>query len=115
MVLVDGGYKKFASKGDILKEIKITKGTQESMNCIYSEDAGALVKKGEENNVVQEVNVKDNLQAPVYVGDKVGEVIYTLNGEKIQTIDIIAEKEIAKSNLWSIATNLFNNWFKLNR
>ena len=59
MVLVDGGYKKFASKGDVLKEITVEKGTEETLKCIYSQDAGALVKKGEENNVVQEVNLKE--------------------------------------------------------
>lgn len=115
MGLVDGGYKKFANKGDMLKEIQITKGTEKSLKCLYSEDAGALVKKGEENDVMQEVNIKDNLQAPIYKGDKVGEVEYTLNGEKIQKIDIIAEKDIGKSSLWTVTTDLFNNWFRLNR
>lgn len=115
MVLVDGGYKKFASKGDVLKEIEITKGKENSLNCIYSEDSGALVKKGEENNVIQEVNIKESLQAPVYKGDKIGEVTYSLNGEKIQIVDIIAEKDIVKLNLWTVTTNLFNNWFRLNR
>ena len=115
MVLVDGGYKKLASKGEVLKEIKITKGTEENLKCVYSEDAGALVKKGEENSIAQEVNIKENLQAPIYKGDKIGEVTYSLNGEKIDKVDIIAEKDIKKSNLWTVTTNLFNNWFRLNR
>ena len=115
MDLVDGGYKKFANKGDILKEIEVTKGTQESLNCIYSEDAGTLVKKGDENNVTQEVNIKESMKAPIYKGDKVGEVTYSINGEKIKTVDILAEKDINKSNLWTITTNLFDNWFRMNR
>ena len=48
-------------------------------------------------------------------GDKVGEVSYILNGEKINSVDIVVEKNIQKSNLWSITINLFNNWFRLNR
>jgi len=115
MVLQDGGYKKFANKNDILKEVEVAKGIEEKVNCIYSEDVGALVKKGEENNIVQEVNIKENLQAPIYKGDKVGEVTYSLNGEDIQKIDIVAEREIKKINLWTLTTKIFNNWFKLNR
>lgn len=109
------GYKKFTNKGDVLKEILITKGTETNLRCIFKDDAGALVKKGEENSITQEINIKESLQAPVYAGDKVGEVIYTLNGAKINTVDIIAEKNISKSNLWSITTNLFEDWFNLNR
>ena len=115
MVLVDGGYKKLASKGDILKEIEITKGTQDRLNCIFDDDAGALVKKGKEGSVTQEINIKESLQAPVYKGDKVGEVIYSLDEEKIEQVDIVAEKDIGKSNLWTVTTNLFNSWFRLNR
>ena len=109
------GYKKFANKGDVLKEVQITKGTETTLNCIYNEDAGALVKKGEENNVVQEVNIKESLQAPVYKGDKIGEVTYSLKGEVFESVDIIAEKDIPKSNLWTVTTNLFNKWFRVNR
>lgn len=107
--------KKWLVNGDVLKEIKVEKGAEASINCIYADNAGVLVKKGEENNIVQEINIKDNLQAPIYKGDKIGEVTYSLAGEKIQEVDIIAEKDIQKSNLWSVTTNLFNNWFKLNR
>ena len=108
-------YKKFADEGEYLKEIDVEKGTEKKVNCIYSENAGALVKKGEENNIIQEINIKENLQAPIYKGDKIGEVTYSLNGENIQKINIVAEKDIPKSNLWTITTNLFNNWFRLNR
>ena len=109
------GYKKFANKNDVLKEVEVTKGVEESLRCIYAQDAGALVKKGEENNVIQEVNIKENVQAPIYKGDKIGEVTYSLNGEKIQKVDIIAEKDIKKSTLWNITTTLFANWFRLTR
>lgn len=109
------GYKKFASKGDILKEIKISKGAEEKINCIFKEDAGALVKKGEEGNITQEINIKDEFQAPIYQGDKVGEVIYSLNGESIKKVDIIAEKDVQKNNLWSVTIKLFNTWFRVNR
>lgn len=109
------GYKKFASKGDFLKSIQISKGNEDTVNCIYADDAGALVKKGEENNVVQEINLKDIIQAPIYKGDKVGEITYSLNEEQIQKIDIIVEKDVLKTNLWTTTTKLFNNWFRLNR
>jgi len=115
MVLVYGGYKKFASQGDILKQVEVTKGTEKQVKCIYKDDAGALVKKGEEESITQEVSIKESLQAPVYKGTKVGEVSYILNGEKIQTVDIIAEKDVNKSHLWSVTTKLFENWFKINR
>ena len=115
MVLANGGYKKFASKDDVLKELEISKGTETKLNLVFKEDAGALVKKGEENEIVQEINIKNNLQAPIYQGDKLGEVSYNLKGAKINSVDIVAEKSVQKSNLWTVTTELFNNWFRLNR
>ena len=115
MDLVDGGYKKFASEGEILKQIKVEKGIEKNLNCIYGEDAGALVNKGQENNVIQEVNIKDSVNAPIYKGDKVGEVTYRINEDIISKVDIVAEKDIIKSDFWIITVNLFNNWFRLNR
>ena len=73
------------------------------------------MEKGKEMKVVQEVNIKDNLQAPIYMGDKIGEVSYSLNDEIINKIDIVAEKTIEKANLWNITTKIFNIWFRVNR
>ena len=52
--------KKWLVNGDVFKKIEVAKGTEAFVNCIYADNAGVLTKKGEGNNIVQEININDN-------------------------------------------------------
>ena len=103
-------YKTFAKKGDTIKEIPISKGVSSSVSAVLSSDAGVLLKKGEESNIVQNVNLSEEITAPINEGDKLGEISYSLNGETIATIDIVAKNSIAKIDLPHMLQYVFNSW-----
>lgn len=109
------GYKKFASAGDVAGTVKIDKGIEKEINGVYLRDSGSLIKKGQENDVKQELNLSDTVTAPVQVGDIVGKVTYILNDEVIGTGDIVADKDIPKINLVNSMTYLYWKWFSLVR
>ena len=108
-------YKDLVSKGTVLKEVEITKGVGEKVNLIFENDVGVLLKKGEDKNIEQVVNVEENLTAPILEGQKVGEVIYKINGEEIGKTNIIAEKTIEKKTFFSISAFVYENWFSMLR
>ena len=108
-------YKDLVSKGTVLKEAEITKGVGEKVNLIFENDVGVLLKKGEDKNIEQVVNVEENLTAPILEGQKVGEVIYKINGEEIGKTNIIAEKTIEKKTFFSISAFVYENWFSMLR
>lgn len=89
-------YKELAGKYECLKNVTVQKGTEDNLNILFDEDAGVIIKKGENKNIEQIISVPDTLIAPITKGQKVGEVSYCLDGERITTINIIAEKEIKK-------------------
>lgn len=64
-------YKDFGKKGDLVKSITIDKGTDLNVDAILSENAGAIIEKGQENNVEQVLNLEENLHAPIEEGQKV--------------------------------------------
>ena len=103
-------YKTFAQKGDAVKEIPISKGVSSSVSAVLSTDAGVLLKKGEESNIVQNVNLPEEITAPINEGDKLGEISYSLNGETIATIDIVAKNSVAKIDLPHMLQYVFNSW-----
>ena len=41
-------YKQFANAGDVLKNVEINKGVNSSLNLVYEENTGTLIKKGED-------------------------------------------------------------------
>lgn len=103
-------YKTFAQKGNAIKEIPISKGVSSSVSAVLSTDAGVLLKKGEESNIVQNVNLPEKITAPINEGDKLGEISYSLNGETIATIDIVSKNSVAKIDLPHMLQYVFNSW-----
>ena len=106
-------YKSLAVKGNSLKEAEVTKGITSSVNLIIENDVGILLKKGEDKDITQTINLEENITAPVYEGQKVGEIIYTLNGEELGRTNIVAEKNVEKKTFFSISTYVYMNWFNV--
>ena len=108
-------YKLIARGGDILKEVEVNKGVTPKLNLVIENDVGILVKKGEDKNVEQIVNIDENISAPITQGQKLGEMIFTLNGQEIGRSNLIAEINIEKRTFFNIATNVYQNWFNMLR
>lgn len=108
-------YGEFGKKDDVVNSVTVAKGTLTSVNAILESSCGALVKKGEEKNLVQNINLEESVQAPITRGQKLGEVTYSLNGEVVGRSNIIAEKDIPNITLWSMTGHLFQTWYQLIR
>ena len=64
-------YKNFGKKGDLVKSINVDKGINSTVDAILSDNAGAIIEKGQENNVEQTLNLEENLKAPIEEGQKI--------------------------------------------
>lgn len=106
-------YKSLAVKGNCLKEAEVTKGVNSNVNLIIENDVGILVKKGEDKDITQTINLEENITAPVYEGQKVGEIIYTLNNEELGRTSIVAEKTVEKKTFFSVSAYIYMNWFNV--
>ena len=106
-------FKSLAVKGNVLKEANVTKGVNSKVNLIIENDVGILVKKGEDKNINQIISLEENITAPVYEGQKIGEIVYTLNNEEIGKTNIIAEKTVEKKTFFSISAYVYTNWFNV--
>ena len=108
-------YKQFGNSGDVVKTINVSKGIEPSVNAIFEQDCGALLKKGTENQISQSINIVDNISAPVFKGDILGNITYSVDDKIIETVNIVAEKDIAKISLIKMTKYVYTNWFNLNR
>ncbi len=106
-------FKSLAVRGNVLKEADVTKGVTSKVNLIVEKDVGILLKKGEDKNIEQTINMEENITAPVYEGQKVGEIVFTLNNEEVGRTNIIAEKAVEKKTFFSISAYLYANWFNV--
>ena len=97
--------------GDIVKSVNVNKGVEESINLVYENNSGTLIKKGEDRNVEEIVNIYDNISAPISKGQKLGEVSYSLNGTSVGQTDLIAECDVKKISVSNMLERLFFDWF----
>lgn len=103
-------YSKFANANDILKSISVQKGVKDNIELAYETSAGALVKKGESKNVEQTINIPDTISAPINKGDVVGEIVYTIDGNEISRVNIVANESIEKNNIINMINFVFTKW-----
>ena len=108
-------FKQFGKNGEIVGNVPVEKGVEKSVNAILNGNCGVLIKKGMENNVVQNMQIEPKLSAPVSKGQKIGKVTYSVDGNIIETIDIVSDSEVKKETLMNVASYIYERWFCLLR
>lgn len=108
-------YKSFGNQGETVKQVAITKGVSESINAVYETSPSFLIKKGEESSITYEITLNDNVQAPIFQGQQLGTIKYSLNEISLGSINLVAESSVEKINLLSMTKHILNDWFTLLR
>lgn len=108
-------YKSLAKKGECLKNVDVTKGIKESTEAIIQNEAGILIKKGQDKEIQQTIQMEEKLVAPISENQKIGEIIYSLDGKEIARTNIIAKEKIDKKTFSNILSYLYKSWFCLLR
>ena len=81
-------------------EVRITGGKKRSIPCVYRETFSYLDTEGVDFAQIEcRQMLETALAAPVKKGTKAGELQYFLNGQKIGSVDILTEEEVARAGL----------------
>lgn len=108
-------YSQLAKKGNILTQLPVSKGVNSSVNAVFGEDAGSLLKKGNSRNIEQVVSLPESINAPVRKGEELGKVDYILESQTICSVPIVADEDVKQINLSNMMEFVFFNWFRLLR
>jgi D-alanyl-D-alanine carboxypeptidase (penicillin-binding protein 5/6) len=118
--LLDYGFANFETvlvntKGEMIDSVQVKKGMQEKVDICYKDDVKLLLKKGEKSKIERTVKIKGDLTAPVKAGAKIGEVIYTIDGNEAGTADIVAMKNVNRATFIKMFVCMLIRWFALGR
>ena len=105
----------FGKKGDVIKSVEIKKGTTSSIDAILENDAEVLMSNGSNKDVTQEIKLDDTFNAPILEGQKLGEVEFSINGNVVSTVNLVANKSSDKLRFGSIIKFVMNKWFNMLR
>ena len=89
---------------DVIKEINVADATRDTANLKISPESTitAIVDKNQNLDELQpEIELDDNLVAPISAGEVVGKVTYTIDNKNYST-NLIADNTVVKSGTWDI-------------
>ena len=120
--LLDHGFANYESaametKGTIVKEAAVKKGMKSYINAIVSKDVTLLLKKGDKTKVTETVQINEELTAPIEKGQKIGEILYMIEGVKnpVGKVDLVSDCEVPKCTVFKLFTIMLCKWFCLGR
>lgn len=111
--LFDYGYnnytiRKLREKNAIATEIEIGNGTKETRNLdlLISDDITVLVPQDDlETEFSPEIQITDNLLAPIAQGQVVGKIVYNIDGIEYSS-DLIASHSVQKSGFLTLLVQI---------
>lgn len=96
--------------GEEIEKIKVI-GGEEDFAEVEAEDSGNIVlKKGEADKIEVKRNIRENIKAPLKKGEKVGELVYMLDGKEIEKKDIVVKADVNKIKLYKMYIKLLKKW-----
>lgn len=107
-------YKKLATAGSIVQSINVDKGTQENLNLIFENDSGILLKKSDNFDITQEVELlNSNIEAPIQANQVIGKMNFYNGNELLSSVNLIAETEISKKSFLNVLKENLESWVNL--
>ena len=121
IALFNHGFKNYSLKtiSDIneivsVREVKWAKGDEQVVLSAKAPLEVLLPKQYDNEKLTKEIFAEENIKAPVKKGDVLGRLIYSYDGQKVGSVDLVATKDVKRSftkmvfsTLWGL---IFNAW-----
>lgn len=108
-------FKQLAKKDEIVKNVFVNKGVLSNVDVVFEKDAGTLLQKGQDKSIEQNILLDESICAPIQAGQKLGEVTFSIDGEPISTVNLIAKNDVAKISLFTMSKRVIYSWIDLLR
>lgn len=116
--LLDFGFANYslvrgAEKIEMIPNIQVQSGVRDNVPVELSGSSDFIVKKGNEDKVETEINIESSCVAPVQKGQKVGNVIFKIDGAKVAETDITVMETVEKINVWQLFIKNMKKYFNV--
>lgn len=115
--LLDFGFANYSVAGqdniDITyPTIPVLGGTEDTLKTRV-EDVNFIVKKGNKSKVTATVEADATLRAPIQKDQKVGEIVFSIDGQELGRRELLADISIEKLGLFKMFAKLLTRWVSL--
>ncbi len=112
--LLDYGFANYAvadseKLGLTLPQVAVRGGVVASVSP-KEEDACFIVKKGNQNKVEYEIRTEEFLKAPVKANQKMGEIVFRIEGEEVARKELLTKTEVPRIGVWQMFLKMLKTW-----
>ena len=115
--LLDYGFANYGRYTPVFKEplpiVKVNNGMQTDLKVTANVTGNFVIKKGNSKNITHKVSVKEEIEAPVNKGDKVGTIIFYEGKEVLKEYPVVAEHLVEEMNFGAVFSILFKYLIKI--
>lgn len=116
MKLLDYGFANYSAEkglpaGEKMAEIPVTKGKADTVAAVVKEEVSFLLKKDGGKDWETQVETLSLVDAPVATGEKVGELVYLINGEEVGRTDLVVAETVEKADINTMLERMLKHWF----
>lgn len=107
--LLDYGFANYAflqKESEAQNEIPVKGGVKKTLATV-SESFGEVINKGDDKKLESETVLPESIAAPIKKGDKVGEIIYKVDGAEIGRASIVADEDVEKISFFTLLPRMF--------
>lgn len=111
--MLNWGFSNYASytpkvDGSLVKSVKVIGGRSDSVGVLMPRISPLIIKKGEEDKVRVDVELCDDVEAPVCKNQTLGTVKITVSEKGVSEYKLTASNEVEKLNIIDAMLKIFN-------
>ena len=91
--------------------VEVLLGAQDTVQPVAARECSILLEKSKTGTVTTQLEVAQQVEAPVEPGQKLGELRVLVDGEQVDTIDLIAAQEVPRLSIGGIFKRMLDSLF----
>lgn len=117
--LLDYGFSNYMVKtgpqvGEVLGTTPVKKGESDTANLTIEDTLNFVVPKGNTTSeLTYDIVCDESVVAPVYKGQQLGTITYSMDGEVVGEAQLVAKEDVAKAKLKNMVPYMLKRFFSL--
>lgn len=95
-------------KGEFVTQVEVRLGTRSQLDLLVQEDLILPIPRGSIDSLMEEIRIYPEITAPVKTGEKLGELLVTLDGRTLGQVDLLAQEEIPAAGFFRLVGQLLS-------
>lgn len=108
------GVEQGVTRGEELSVLPVEKGVEKRVSIVTEQDFSAVVKKEQKGQVTRDITLPKQVTAPLKQGQKVGEITFFLEGQKLGSTSLVCASNVKKAGMIRIYGDVLQRWIAVN-